>query len=365
MSELRDALEEYLAVRRALGVKLHAAGGHLNKFVQFAEQNGASHITTDLALRWATQPADAQPVQWANRLGMVRRFAQYCAGTDPRTEIPPQDLLPHRFHRKPPHIYTDDELSRLITAAQRLPSPRGLRASTYATLLGLLAVTGMRLRGCEKIDFRVSCRRVRPKLACENAPGCANTPSVDSEVPPNSPGGLKILKDSHPLSEPLALDREHVDLTQGTLLIRKTKFGKTRILPVHPTTQKALRRYVRLRDHIIPRPETSAFFISERGTRLTNWTVGRTFVSLSHQVGLRGPRDSHGPRLHDLRHGFAIRTLLDWYRAGANVEQHLPELATYLGHGHVTDTYWYLSVTPELLRLAMERLEGPEGGSAP
>ena len=310
MSALRESLDEYLAVRRALGCKLVTAGRLLQKFVAFAEQNHTSFITTDLALRWAMLPTSAQPAQWTNRLGMVRRFAQYLSGADSRTEIPPVGLLPHRFHRKPPHIYTEDEVARLLGAAQHLPSPTGLRAWTYSTFFGLLAVTGMRM------------------------------------------------------SEPIALDGEHVDLVRGFLTIRKTKFGKSRLVPLHPTTQDALRRYAQLRDRIHPQSKTAAFFVSERGRRLTNCTVRWTFVKLSRQIGLRGPHDSHGPRLHDLRHGFAIETLLEWYRAGVDVEQHLPELATYLGHRHVTDTYWYLSATPELLRLAMARVDRKGGASA-
>lgn len=308
MSQLRIALEEYLALRRKLGFKLCRAGDLLENFVFFAEQEGASFITTKLALRWAIQPKDCQPAWWATRLGIVRRFAQYRSAADPRTEIPPQKLLPHRYHRKHPYIYSDNEITRLVKAAQELPSPMGVWASTYSTLFGLLAVTGMRV------------------------------------------------------SEPIGLDREDVDLTQGILTVRQTKFGKSRLVPVHPSTQEALRKYARLRDRICPRPKTPSFFVSERGTRLTQWSVRRTFVQLSHQIGLRGPEDRHGPRLHDLRHGFAIRTLVAWYRAGIDVERHMPELSTYLGHTHVTDTYWYISAAPELLRYATLRLERKEGG---
>ncbi|MCK4488287.1 MAG: tyrosine-type recombinase/integrase, partial [Desulfobacterales bacterium] len=262
--------------------------------------------TTELALRWATQPKDCQPVWQAVRLGMVRRFANYRSAMDPRTEIPAQELLPSRYHRRPPCIYNDDEITSLIKAAQKLRSPIGLRVSTYSTLFGLLAVTGMRI------------------------------------------------------SEPIGLNREDVNLTEGILTIRQTKFGKSRLVPIHPSTQEALRQYAILRDQTRPQPKTPGFFVSERGTRLTQCSVRRTFVQLSRQIGLRGPHDSHGPRLHDLRHRFAIRTLVAWYRAGIDIERHMPELSTYLGHRHVTDTYWYISAVPELLRLATLRLT--EGG---
>ncbi len=306
MKELRTALEEYLNVRRMFGFKLRIPGSLLRNFVTYAEKEAASFITRELALRWATQPKNCQPAQWANRLSMVRTFARYVSAMDVRTEIPPYGVLPHRFHRKGPYLYTDEEIARLIEAARQLPSPRGLRAFTYSTLFGLLAVTGMRM------------------------------------------------------SEPIALDRGDVDLTRGILTVRRTKFGKSRIVPIHASTLQELRHYCQLRDRICPRAKTRSFFVSEGGTRLTEWSVRWTFVRLSRQIGLRGPHDSRGPRLHDLRHGFAVQTLLAWYRAGVDVEQHMPELSTYLGHVHVHDTYWYISAVPELLRLATLRLE--QGG---
>jgi len=303
---LREALEEYLKVRRMFGFKL-TAGSLLQGFVAYAENEDASYITRELAVRWATQPKNCQPGQWAKRLSMVRSFARYVSATDPRTEIPPESLLPHRFPRKNPYLYTDEEIARLIEAAQKLPPSRGLRAATYATLFGLLAVTGMRM------------------------------------------------------SEPIALDRDHVDLTRGILTIRRTKFGKSRIIPIHASTLEALQRYAELRDRLCPRTQTQSFFISERGTRLNVRTVRRTFVHLSRQIGLRGPDASRGPRLHDLRHGFAVETLIRWYRSGVDVEQHLPELSTYLGHTSVACTYWYITAVPKLLRLATLRLEKKGG----
>lgn len=309
MSELRTALEEYLALRRGLGFELRVPGSLLQDFVSFAEQDGAAFITTELALRWAQQPSEAHPTQWANRLGMVRRFAHYHSATDPRTEIPPQGLLPYRYRRQTPYIYSDEEIRKLVEASKGLPSPSGLRSWTYSTMFGLIAVTGMRT------------------------------------------------------SEPIALNREDVDLSRGDLFVRRTKFGKSRIVPVHPSTREALRTYAWRRDGIYPNPKTPSFFLSESGTRLTNHTVRWTFVKLSRQIGLRAPSESHGPRLMDLRHAFAVRTLLGWYRTGVDVEQQLPRLATYLGHVHVADTYWYLSATPELLHWASKRLQHTQGGS--
>lgn len=302
MSPLQAAMTEYLALRRALGFKLDDVGRCLQQFVRFAEAEDAEVITTDLALRWAMQPTQATPAHWARRLGMVRQLADYCRALDPRTEVPPPGLLPYRYTRQPPYLYRDEDIARLLQAAAQLPSPTGLRAATYATLLGLLVVTGMRI------------------------------------------------------SEPIALDRADVDLVNGSLSIRGSKFGKSRWLPLHPTTRQALQHYAALRDWLYPTPTTPSFFLAERGTRLTHWSVRWTFVKLSRQIGLRGPQERFGPRLHDLRHGFAIRTMLNWYRAGVDVGQRLPELAAYLGHVHVNDTFWYLSATPELLRLAAQRV---------
>jgi integrase len=303
MTELGKALDDYLAVRRALGVELRLCGRLLKRFVEFMEEKGAPFITTGLALQWATQPKDAQRSQWANRLGMVRRFAEYLSATDPRTEIPAAEHLPYRYHRKPPYIYTNDEVLELINAAKKLPSPRGLRAQTHSTLFGLIAVTGMRI------------------------------------------------------NEPLRLDRGDVDFKRGILTVRKTKFDKSRLIPIHSSTKEKLLRYARRRDRVCPNPKSQSFFLTERGTRLKDWTVRRWFVILSRQIGLRGPEDRRGPRIHDLRHGFAIKTLMNWYRAGADVDQLMPTLTTYLGHGHVADTYWYISAAPELLQLATHRLE--------
>jgi len=164
------------------------------------------------------------------------------------------------------------------------------------------------------------------------------------------------------VGEAIALDRADVDLVQGILTVRQAKFGKSRLLPVHATTHKQLRAYARLRDRLCPRPKTPAFFVSERGTRLIDCTVRRWFVIVSHRIGLRAPTDHRGPRIHDLRHRFAYRALLNWYRQGVDVEAHLPALTTYLGHGHVADTYWYITASPELLKLVTQRLVRPKGG---
>jgi integrase len=239
-------------------------------------------------------------------LSIARRFAVWRRASDPRTEVPPADLVGQRYRRKPPRLYRDQDVVRLIQSAAALPSVKKLRGRTYATLFGLLAVTGLRI------------------------------------------------------NEALHLDRSDVDLEAGVLLIRRTKFGKSRLVPIHSTTQEALRAYGEARDQMVPRPVTPAFFVSERRTRITEWITRYTFAVVSRSVGLRPPtsggRHGHGPRIQDLRHRFAAQTLIAWYRAGVDVERELPKLSTYLGHVHTADTYWYLEAIPELLQLAAERL---------
>lgn len=303
MTTLPQALDEYLALRQAMGFAVRDARRLLRRFIDFLEQHRATSITSALALSWATEPHAAQPAEWSRRLSLIRGFARYRSATDPRTQIPAAGILPYRPQRAAPYLYSDTEIEQLLQAAAQLPSPTGLRAHTYVAAFGLLAVTGLRV------------------------------------------------------AELVALDDQDTDLTRGHVTIRRGKFGKSRLLPVHPTTQQALRHYVAARDRCYPIPQSPSFLVSEQGARLTHWSVRATFVALSRQIGLRGPADSYGPRLHDLRHRFAVEALLRWYRQGADVERHLPELSTYLGHVKVADTYWYLSATPELLQLALDRLE--------
>lgn len=311
MSPLRAALADYLTLRRSLGFELRLAGRMLQRFVTFAENQGAEYITRELALQWATASTDVQPAQWANRLAMVRRLARHHLASEPRTEVPPADLLPYCFRRQVPYIYSDAEVRSLLHAAAGLASARGLRAATYTTLFGLYASTGLRT------------------------------------------------------NEALRLDREDVDLVHGVLRVRRSKFGKSRCVPIHRSTQRALARYAAQRDRLCPQPNTRGFFVSECGTRISEWSLRYTFVKLSREIGLRSATDARGPRIHDFRHRFAVNTLRDWYRTGVDVERFLPRLSTYLGHAHVTDTYWYLTATPELMQLARRQLEQTLRGVRP
>lgn len=306
MSRLGEALTNYLTIRRALGYKLVRAGKLLAQFVTYLEGIGAKTITTEHAIAWARLPAGGDVNWWARRLSVVRCFATYLHTLDPSAEVPARDLLPVRPQRATPYLYSDEEIRSLIEACRGLRSP--LRVATYRTLIGLLAVTGMRV------------------------------------------------------GEAIRLDREDIDFSQGVLLVREGKFGKSRELPLHPTTLQALRSYFRERDRWRPSPSTPALFISPAGTRLLYCNVSWTFLKLVRFVGLKPRSAACRPRLHDLRHAFAVRTVLDAYRSGGDVQARLPLLSTYLGHVNPASTYWYLSAAPELLAMASGRLESHLGG---
>lgn len=308
MKTLAQHLNDYLNLRRSLGFKLRQTDCLLRQFVRFADERKAPHLTTQMALQWATQPADALPVTLAGRYQIIRHFALYLCNLDPRTEVPPAGLLTHRKCRKPPYFYTDQQVVDLVRTARKLPSAKGLKGPTLSTLVGLVAVTGMRV------------------------------------------------------GEAIALERQHVDLRQGLLTIHHAKKERVRLIPVQTSTSTMLRRFERLRNRVCPHPRSSNFFVSETGDRLSDTWVHFWFAHVSRQTGLRGPTDRRGPRIHDLRHRFAIKAMLHWYRTGKDVEAHLPELATYLGHQHVNDTYWYLSATPELLQAATRRWQRGKGG---
>jgi integrase len=301
MSMLQAAVDDYLAIRRALGFKMKHAEHLLPQFVDFLERAGAGTVTTELAVAWVKQPPAGHRNWWGLRMSAVRCFARHLQTLDPRTEVPPPDLLPMPPCRATPYLYSEADIAALMKATGALHPP--LRAATYATFIGLLAVTGMRV------------------------------------------------------GEVIRLDRDDLDEADGLLTVRNSKFGKSREVPLHPSTLEALQTYARLRDQLCTGPTTPSFFVSMRGTRLIYSCFHFTFHELVRQAGLRPRSASCRPRPHDLRHTFAVRTLLDWYRAGRDVETQIPLLSTYLGHFHPRDTYWYLSAAPELLTLAGQRLE--------
>jgi integrase len=300
VSPLRQALAGYLAVRRALGYKLARPEKLLGQFITYLETAGATTLTTEHALAWATLPAG--DASWhAYRLSAVRGFATYLRTIDPSVQVPPADLIPWRPRRATPYLYSGSDITALIAAAASLRFP--LRTATYQTLIGLLAVTGMRV------------------------------------------------------GEAIRLDRADADLDIGVITVRESKFGKSRLVPLHPTTSAALRGYLQLRDRLHPRPSVPAMFISPAGTRLLYCNVHSTFQRLARHAGLQPRSASCRPRIHDLRHSFAVASLLDAYAAGQDGQARLALLSTYLGHVDPAATYWYLSAAPELLALAGQRLE--------
>jgi len=285
-----------------MGFQLHDVARQLDKFVSHLDEQGLSHITTAVVVSWISQLPISAATK-AGRFGMIRHFAQHLRAIDSQHEVPPAGLFPGRSRRQKPYIYSDDEITRLMHAAQQIPWAAGSCAKTFTTLLGLLVVTGMRIGEC------------------------------------------------------LALNDADVDLEEGVIAVVGTKFRKSRLIPLHLSTQEHLRQYKRWRNRQFPKPRSPSFLVSSRGTRLWKGNVRITFHRLSCQIGIRHPGERHGPRLHDFRHTFAVKTLRAWYDAGIDVEQHLPELATYLGHTHVSDTYWYLTGTPELLQVVAARID--------
>ncbi len=301
MSSLREALADYLRVRRRLGFEMPQDGRLLEGFVAFLEHAGAERITTELALTWARQPVHAHPHRWRQRLSVARGFARHLATIDPASEIPSSDLLPGTRQRLAPHIYSDAEIVALMAAARGLKPP--LRAARHETLIGLLAVTGMR------------------------------------------PG------------EAIGLDRADVDLRRGVVHVRAGKQRKQREVPLHESTTGALGAYARQRDARFPSPSTPAFFIGARGRRMGREELNRTFILLLDQAGVEGRGARRRPRPHDLRHSLAVRTLIDWHHAGEDIDRRMPLLSALLGHVDPASTWWYLEAVPELMALVSQRLE--------
>jgi integrase/recombinase XerD len=306
MSPLRQVLADYLVVRRTLGFKLQRAEKLLTQFLAYVEHWGETRLRVSTMLAWALQSGHEQSGWPAYRLGIVRRFALHVHAIDPTTEVPAADLLPVRYGRTTPYLYSDEEMTRLLASAATLRTSH--RVATYRTLIGLLVVTGMRV------------------------------------------------------SEALALNRDAIDGEEGVLTIRDTKFGKSRELPVHASTVTALCRYLQRTDRPRAAANTPAVFVSLAGTRLRYCNVHWTFHRLVRRAGLTPRSATCRPRIHDLRHRFAVRTLLEAYRSGEDAQARLQRLSTYLGHVDPVHTYWYLSAAPELLQLAGDRLQRHLGG---
>lgn len=309
MTALHEALADYLALRRNLGYQLERPEKLLRQFLTFLATVGAERVSADQALAWACQSTGAERSNWpSQRLGVVRGFARYLQSIGVDAEVPPQDLLPWRPQRASPYLYTDQEIRSLIAAARHLRSP--LRVATYQTLIGLLAVTGMRV------------------------------------------------------GEALHLDCDDFDPEHGILTVRRAKFNKTRELPLHATAAAALAHYLARPDRVALRARCPALLVSPGGVRLRYCNVQWTFQRLVQAAGLRPRTRACRPRIHDLRHSFAVRTMAEAYAQGADAQQRLTVLATYLGHVNPAHTYWYLSASPELLGQVAARLDPSPGGVA-
>lgn len=305
MSALSDHAREYLSLRRALGHKLDDAHRLLPRFVAYLDAVGATTVTIESALTWARRP-DADPASsvWMRRMTVARGFARHMAGVDPNTEIPPLGLVTFRQRRRPPFIYSEDDIDTLMTLAHRMIQTP-FRAATIETLIGLLAASGMRV------------------------------------------------------GEALRLEPADVVWGDQVIVVRDSKFGKSRLVPLHTSTVDALAAYAERRDGR-PVPTNPTFFVTTVGTAVSYCDVCHTFRKLVAAGGI-GTQAPSPPRIHDIRHSFAVRTLVEWYRPGEDVQARLPRLTTVLGHREPTSTYWYLSAVPELLSLAAARLETAEG----
>ena len=311
MTSLSERLDRHVAERRRYGGDWTSQARQVRPFVRFADSEGADRITTALFLRWKERFGGASQASWAGRLSAVRVFAAWLQGIDPRTEVPPKGLIPRRVTRPKPYIYSDGEIHRIVLEAARLECPTGLRASTFSTMFGLIAVTGMRI------------------------------------------------------GETLALRDADVDTGAATVRVRHAEKGRGRVVPVTDCTAERLQAHRDTRDRILGRT-AEAFFCGAGGNRLCADTARRSFAHVGQRTGLREPRPDRGkgrgPRLHDLRHSFATRTILDWFRQGRDVDAEMYRLSAFLGHDGPDSTWWYIEAVPELLDLARARADSPAGG---
>ena len=304
-------IDDYLAVRRQAGFALKVEGEQLRRFARFAEQTGHhGTLTIQLAVQWANSSRSGRRLTAARRIEVLRPFASYCRQFDPATEIPQRWLFGRAHRRLTPHIFTDDEILDLLAACDDLYPPGGLRGASCKTIFGLIAATGLRI------------------------------------------------------SEATGLTRLDVDLEQRLLHIRCDKFGKSRWVPIHPTTAEALRRYIKKRDRDPLTGNTKAFFVFDYGRPASTRSVEYVFKILRTALKWRARGDHPAPRIHDLRHSFVCHRLQDWYARGLDVDRSILALSTYLGHAKVTDTYWYETATPELLAIAAQRFVRRHGGAS-
>jgi len=306
MSSLAEHVDDYLRLRRALGFKLERHGQLLPQLVAHLETAGAATITRELAISWARLPTGAHPRHWAARLAIARGFAVFLQTIDPATEVPPAGVFAVRYQRPTPYLWSQGDICRLLQAARGLRPP--LKAASYEALFGLLAATGMRV------------------------------------------------------GEAIALEADDVNLDDGVITIGEqlAKLQRARLVPLHPSTVEALDRYARTRERLCPQPRSTTFFLSATGTALDRSAVSKTLRTITVALGLRTA--AVHPRAHDLRHSFALSTLIGWQRSGVQIDEQIAVLSTYLGHISPAETYWYLTATPQLMGPAAQRLDLRFGG---
>lgn len=303
-SNMQERVEAYLQARRCVGYILHIEGAQLLRFARYADERGHSHhITIDVAVAWANDSPKSNQIGRARRLEVVRSLAKYCVIFEPETEIPPIGLLGAAHQRKTPHIYGDHEIDLLLERASELQPKQGLRPRTMHCLFGLLVATGLRV------------------------------------------------------SEALRLDRNDVDLRQRVLLVRMTKFRKSRYVPIHKKVCEVLSRYVAFRDQRLTAAQSPSFFLLDDGSALQYRQALYAFHTIRAKLGWGICPNGRYPRLYDLRHTFVCKRLLAWYQQGVDVHRMMPVLSTYLGHAKVTDTYWYLTGIPALMKIVATRFE--------
>ena len=301
---MKSLVNAYLEERRCLGFSLDIAGSQLRAFARFADRSGHhGHLTTGIVIKWIKSTTDGTPITSARRIEVIRPFAKYCARIDPATNIPDRDIFGPAHRRLTPHIYTENEIENLLAAAADLPPKNSLRSSTYTTFFGLIASTGLRFSEAHNL--------------------CCND----------------------------------FDRARGLLKIRQTKFRKDRLVPMHPTAVEALNRYVALRQRKLGTAAEEWLFVTDTGRRPAERTVHGVFERLRKQLGWRARGGHPAPRIHDLRHTFVCRRVKLWQANGPDIDNAMPALSTYLGHAKVSDTYWYLTATSDLMSAMVKRFE--------
>jgi integrase/recombinase XerD len=306
MKTLTRQLERYLLHRRGFGYNMEFTERVLRKFTEYANTKDQDRVTTELFLEWQANYGSADSNTWSRRLGMVRGFATWLQQMDGMSEIPPEGLVTGRTIRPKPYIYSAEEIVTIVTEAGRLSSPYGFRGLLWQTVFGLIAATGIRI------------------------------------------------------SEALRLDQADIELQCGSLAIRRSKNGQDRSLPIQPSVIERLSFYAAKRRQLIG-ASSHAFFVNEDGRRPGDCSARYNFAHVCQNIGLRSTqvhyKHGHGPRIHDLRHTFAVNTILGWFREGLNVDDQMFTLSSYLGHSSPENTYWYIEAVPELMQLAAERSE--------